>query len=109
MMLTLVFGSKKGKKEVFPPVLMLLLDCDGTREPWGAGELVLLISPPPPWYLSQAGDEPGKVLPVPKYAAEICFQLPLPTASFFFLRTLNSLPAFCFYGPKRTFVFYLRK
>ena len=78
MMLTLVFGSKKGRKEVSPPALGLLPTLDGTREPWGAGELVPLISPPPLRYLSQAGDEPGKVPPVPKYAAEITFPSPPP-------------------------------
>lgn len=48
MMPTLFFGSIKGRKEVLPPALGLFHTLDGTRELWGAGELVLLISPPPP-------------------------------------------------------------
>lgn len=59
MMLTLVFGSKKGRKEVLTLALGLLPTLDGTKE-------VPLISPPPLQYLSQAGDELGKVPLVPK-------------------------------------------
>lgn len=46
MIPTLFLSSKKEKKEFSPPVLRLLPTLDGTRKPWGAGELVLLIPPP---------------------------------------------------------------
>lgn len=99
--------QNKRRKGVLPLALGSLPTLGGTRNSWGAGELVPLVSSSTQC-LSQAADEPDEGPTVPKYAAEICFQLPLPTAPFF-LRTLNSLPAFCFYVPKRTFVFYLRK
>lgn len=71
-----VFLVQNGGRRLYPLLWgSSFLTLDGTREAWDAGELLPLISPSPPQYLSQAGDEPGQVPAVPKYAAEM---LPAP-------------------------------
>lgn len=115
-----VFVQSKGGRSFVPPVPGFLLALHGIKEPWDAGDLIPLISPP------HCGVQPGldttQVRSWDPHSASVtsfivlclnlqprCISSSPPPAAAFFLRTSNSLPAFCFHGPERTFVFYLRK
>lgn len=58
----MIFDSKQEKEGGLPPALGSIPALGGTRNSWGAGELLLLISSTQ--CLSQAGDEPDKGPPV---------------------------------------------